>query len=265
MPSKTETPKIDIKFQDVLKQAVSEPGKIMAAYRAFHGYSFGNQLLAMFQCSARGIPIGPIATFKSWQEKGRNVKKGAKAIALCMPVTIKKEDDKNPDESKTFTKFQFRNKWFVLDQTEGAPFEIPALDAWNQESALKALGLELVPFNHPSGNVQGYATENKVAVNPLAQLPLKTLFHELGHVVLGHTQTTIHDETSVPKNIMEVEAESVALLCLSALNLPGSEFCRGYIQSWLNDSEIPEKSCQKIMAAADKILKAGTPSKGVQS
>jgi hypothetical protein len=54
--------------------------------------------------------------------------------------------------------------------------------------------------------------------------------------------------------LREVEAEAVALLCCEALNLEGSEFCRGYIQNWLspaigyNGDGIPEKSAQKIFA-----------------
>ena len=46
------------------------------------------------------------------------------------------------------------------------------------------------------------------------------------------------------------------LLCES-LELPGSEYCRGYMQSWLGDDVIPEKSAMKIFGAADRILKAG--------
>ena len=53
------------------------------------------------------------------------------------------------------------------------------------------------------------------------------------------------------------EAEAVALLCIESLGLTGSEYCRGYIQSWLKGNKIPEKSAQKIITAADKILKAG--------
>ena len=50
------------------------------------------------------------------------------------------------------------------------------------------------------------------------------------------------------------------MLCCEALDLEGSEFCRGYIQEWLkhgSDSAIPEKSAQKILRVADQILKAG--------
>ena len=57
-----------------------------------------------------------------------------------------------------------------------------------------------------------------------------------------------------------MEAEAVALLCCEALDLEGAEFCRGYIQNWLKgdgDAAIPEKSAQKILKAADQILKAG--------
>jgi hypothetical protein len=41
------------------------------------------------------------------------------------------------------------------------------------------------------------------------------------------------------------------------LNLPGLIESRGYIQNWLDGSEISDKSAQRIFGAADKILKAG--------
>ena len=69
---------------------MSEPGTISAAYSAFHNYSIGNQLAALFQCSLRKIPVGPISTLKDWNSKGRYVKRGEKAIWLCMPITGKK-------------------------------------------------------------------------------------------------------------------------------------------------------------------------------
>lgn len=80
-------------------------------------------------------------------------------------------------------------------------------------------------------------------------------------MILGHTsEADFNDTERTPKNLREVEAEAVALLCCEALKLEGAEFCRGYIQEWLkggSDSAIPEKSAQKILKAADQILKAG--------
>ena len=45
------------------------------------------------EANARGIPLGPIASFNRWKELGRHVKRGEKAIELCMPVTLKRKVD----------------------------------------------------------------------------------------------------------------------------------------------------------------------------
>ena len=69
-------------FAKLLEQAVNEPGILSNAYRQFHNYSLGNQLLAWAQCVQRGIEPGPIATFQRWKELGRYVRKGEKAITV---------------------------------------------------------------------------------------------------------------------------------------------------------------------------------------
>jgi hypothetical protein len=138
------------------------------------------------------------------------------------------------------------------------------LPGWNAEQALAALNIEQISFTHTDGNCQGYARQRQIAINPVAQLPHKTLFHEAAHVVLAHTtESDFADAEQTPKNLREVEAEAVALLCCEALNLAGAAYCRGYIQNWLfptvgyNGGGIPEKSAQKIFHAADQILRAG--------
>ena len=103
----------------------------------------------------------------------------------------------------------------------------------------------------------GYAKYRQIAINPLAQMPAKTTFHELAHIELGHTSEAVHDSEALPRSLKEVAAEAVALLCLESLGMPGAEYCRGYIQTWLAGAEIPERSAQRIFSAADKILKAG--------
>jgi antirestriction protein ArdC len=98
-----------------------------------------------------------------------------------------------------------------------------------------------------------------VAVSPIAALPFKTLFHELAHVVLGHT--TEHEQTdgeTTPRSLREVEAEATAMLVCAALQLPGIEYSRGYIQHWHQSGEsIPERSAARIFKTADAILRAG--------
>src|SRR5205823_10487880 len=130
MTSTIHTPQ----FAELLSRALTEPGVVSRAYSAFHGYSIGNQILALVQCTERGIPPGPIATFMGWKDKGRCVRKGEKAIVLCMPVTCKRtpETDRTVPEPitegrvETFTRFIFRPNWFVLSQTDGQRVDPPA-------------------------------------------------------------------------------------------------------------------------------------------
>ena len=90
-------------------------------------------------------------------------------------------------------------------------------------------------------------------------MPHKTLFHEAAHVELGHTvEQDFNDSEHTPRSLREAEAKAVAMLLCESLELPGAEFSRGYIQSWLRGDTIPEKSAQKIFGAADRILRAGT-------
>jgi hypothetical protein len=231
-------------FAQLLEHAVNEPGILSSAYRQFHGYSIGNQLLALSQCLARGIQPGPIATFQRWKELGRYVRRGEKAITLCRPVTVKRTTtaDDGTDETIAATFFVYRPQWFVLAQTEGQPVAESVTPTWDKDLALAALDIQEVPFDLLDGNCLGFARQQSIAVNPVNPLPHKTRFHELAHVVLGHTaEGTMNDGELTPRNLREVEAESVALLCLAALNLPGVEFSRGYIQAWWGQGNpIPE-------------------------
>jgi hypothetical protein len=247
-------------FAQLLADAIIEPGKIHEGYSAFWNYSLGNQLLALAQCHARGITLGPIATFSKWKERGRHVQKGQKALTLCQPVTLKKmiEGESGQPVEIAFTRFLYKRSWFVLAQTEGGDYQPEALPGWDRSRALQALGIEEIPFDLMNGNVWGYARGREIAISPLSPLPERTLLHEIAHVVLGHTSEGVEqDGPATARNIREVEAEGVALLCASALKLGGVEYSRGYLQHWLADGEIPERSAQRIFKAADQILKAG--------
>ncbi|MGH9871665.1 MAG: ArdC-like ssDNA-binding domain-containing protein [Pyrinomonadaceae bacterium] len=255
------------KWSALLVEGVNKPGLIMKAYSNFHSYSLGNQLLALVQCQVRGLQPGPINTFPKWQELGRHVKRGERALMLCMPITCKRRDEGTDDEANgegTFTSFVYKARWFVLTQTEGEDLQPQVTPDWDAKQALAALGIDLIPFDSTDGNCQGFARKCTIAINPVAQLQHKTLFHELGHVVIGHTlEADFADTEKTPRSLREVEAEAVALLCCEALSLGGADYARGYIQNWMyqgigfDADAIPEKSAQKIFRAADQILKAG--------
>ena len=248
-------------FADLLQSAVQEPGILSQAYQQFHSYSIGNQLLAMVQCHERAIEPGPMATYPRWKELGRQVRKGQKALTLCMPITIKKKDETRDHDADVavFTRFVYKSRWFVLSQTEGEPLSEQPIPAWDAARALRSLAIEEIPFTHTDGNCLGVARDRSIAINPVNPLPHKTRFHELAHVLLGHTAEGVQADTEVtPRNLRECEAEAVALLCCAALELPGVDECRGYIQDWWGQGqEIPERSAQRVLKVADQILKAG--------
>lgn len=273
---------LEVNYSRLLHEAITKEGKLMEAYHAFHNFSLCNRILAMIQLIQRGKDITPIKTFNQWKNDfNRSVNRGEHALELCMPIqktwyryvkdhkiiassTPKEQINKmlasGEIEKFTYKDFVLKRYWFALSQTSGEAFNIENINiGFDKEKALKILDIKEVPFESLNGNCQGYATyNNEIAINPLAQLPFKTLFHELGHIVLGHTnKEVLADNEELTKNIIEVEAEATALLCLESLGMNGSEFCRGYIQSWLGNNELTEKSAQRIISAADKILKAG--------
>lgn len=263
-------------WERVLRSAITTPGLIHEAYHRFHGYSVRNRLLAMSQCVARGITPGPMATFPEWERLDRHVMRGEKALTLCMPITRSREQDnqdvgeddaqgdlmteKRVRRSDNVTRkerpvfFVFRARWFVMAQTDGEEIPPVSVPSWSEDLALAALGIRRVPFDHTDGNVQGYATpDGNVAINPVAALPHKTLFHELAHLLLEHAK-----DEELPRSVREAEAEGVALLCCEALGLDGTEYARGYLQHWLQNEELTNGMAQRIMRTAQAIIDAGT-------
>jgi hypothetical protein len=139
------------KWSALLVEAVNKPGLIMEAYSAFHNYSIGNQILALVQCQLRGLEPGPINTFPGWQALGRTVKRGERALILCMPISHKVRDEEAPESNgengeRRFTSFMHKARWFAISQTVGDEFTPPRLPEWEAERALAALDIEQIPF-----------------------------------------------------------------------------------------------------------------------
>jgi hypothetical protein len=222
-----------VKWQELLEQAVTEPGKMSDCYKRFWNYSVGNQMMVMFQCHARGIELGPVSSYGGWVKLGRQVKKGEKALAMFMPIMGKKKVEGKEEE-----KFMF----FV---------------GWDKESALKELDIKLDSFTDINGNCQGYARPKKreLAINPLADHYSSTLYHEMAHVLL-HDADVLIDGGKMPKTLVEAEAECTAMLVSASFGEDVSE-SRAYIQDWWGKNPIPPDSCKRIMGAATRIIRSG--------
>jgi antirestriction protein ArdC len=265
--TKPAGPEID--WQAALIEAYQAPGALGSTYTRFHTYSFGNQILLMMQ----GLRE-PVASYDRWQELGRQVRCGEQAKYVRAPNTrrIEETDDTGqpkidangkPVKREVATgRFHWRKSAFGYSQTDGPELEFPPLPGWNVDTALTALGIDRVPFDEINGNVQGFSYEDTrgqhLAINPVAAYPMKTTFHELAHLVLGHCR---HDGDGAEKHrgVKEFEAEATAYLVAKELELTtwDASESRAYIQTWLAGHEVTEDSVVAILGAVNKILVAG--------
>ena len=246
----------EIKWAELLDEALTMPGAMGKTYNRFYNYSFTNQLLLFMQ----GVRE-PVATYKRWLEMGRQVQKGSKSKAILRPVAYKEVNDQGVEESKV-KGFKMVNCLFTASETEGKelpPYEIPD---WNPALALENLDIKEVPFNILEGNTQGYSYHRRFAINPVAVYPLKTMFHELAHIQLGHTAFGQEEEEhDRHRGLKEFQAESTAYLIMNELEMThhmDKAESRAYVQHWLHGQERPDDTAIKqVFAAVDKILKAG--------
>lgn len=230
---------------------LQNPWQISKCYSAFHNYSTLNQWLAASQC----LQIWPLNTFKWWEKLGRHVRKWERAIAMVMPVTKTEKDEEWKDEV-TSRFFILRRNWFTLYQTEGEDYtpEVPGFDFTHID---EKLWVEKTIFNHTDGNCQGFAYENKYAINPVAENPMKTMFHELAHILLGHTDKQVDDTQILAKDLKEFQAESVALICAACIGQTDElKYSLGYIQNWWVPKELDKKMIEKLFSVSNKIISA---------
>ncbi|MCZ4544941.1 hypothetical protein BS618_07605 [Rhodococcus erythropolis] len=244
---------LNIDYPAMMEEILNMPGDVGNAYNRFRRYSLLNQALLMSQ----GV-TEPINTFRGWQELGRQVQKGSKAKFIIRPITIKRENDKGEEEQ--FMRFKPVNCLFTVSETEGDDLPEYEPPEWSEKRALGALAINRVAYEGLDGNVAGYSYERNVAVSPVAPYPFKTLMHELGHVVLGHTAADAHAEYTQHRGIAEFQAEATAYLVLNELGATDqmdASVSRGYVQSWLSGEKPDDKAIRAVFSTTDKIVRAG--------
>ncbi len=233
-------------------------------------FSFRNIMLLI----AQKPEVRHAATFNAWREKGRNVKRGEKGLAVLRPRIIKREPQPGAlagaDEESRLAGFSCLTV-FDINQTEGEalPEQVQPMAIETPEGfELTATKLRAVVSALPG--ISGITLRTREAADPHgadgwfdlrthqivvvtgerseAQL-LKTLFHEVAHALL-HGDGEHH---AVPT--AEVEAESTAFIVAHALGLDTGSYSIPYVATWALAGEQKEPS--KIVAAVgERIRKA---------
>jgi hypothetical protein len=242
----------EVDWRALLEQAMTMPGQLGDTYCRFYQYSLQNQILLWSQ----GV-TEPCAPFSVWKALGRIPVKGG-GRAVLHPRPVRKTDD-DGEKVVVAMRFKLKRSTFPHSNTVGPEVEWPELPEWEWQRALAALNIEKVPYSMLDGNCQGYSSERTVAVSPVAKYPMKTLLHEIGHVVLGHTTDCPEGESPCSRGVQEFGAEAVAYLLAHKLELSewAPEESRAYIQHWLGDEQVTDRHIRAVFTAVDKILSAG--------
>ena len=243
--------------------------KFLSFQSLFYNYSAQNAILIWSQNPEASYVKG----YKSWNQLGRYVKKGAKGLAILAPCIKKVEEFEEPDDKSVYEDEQGKKVTkkivsgyrivYVYDiaDTDGSDEYLPVLVkglAGNSE-AEKDIYERLIMVISTEHTVQEvFSTASKGSYNldthvisvraDLEYLQkIKTLLHEYAHAI----DFSMHPEVDIQRNRRELIAESVAFVVALRLGLDTSLYSMSYIQSWLKDKDelkLMADAVQKVSA-----------------
>jgi len=217
----------------------------------FHIYSFCNQMILMFHnCSQ-------VAGYRRWQELGRTVKKGSKAVWILAPAYYKKKVENEEGEEEEVRKLYFRSvPVFDISDTEGEEIErgLTTRSRVSFPEVREAAGklgfsVKLKPLEIING---GYIKERAITLNSnLSDTEhVGTLIHELSHGLLEHING---NNGELPEKLKEQQAETATYLTCQILGVERkSEF---YLKGWSLSKNIV-KDFQTLDKVAKEIIGA---------
>lgn len=208
-------------------------------------WSAGNQVLMVAQgtMDARG--------FRQWEEVGRSVKKGTKAIHISRPrnVTVTEMDEVTGEEGKKriLVGFTFQPV-FRVEDTEGEPLpeyeptQLPPL-----VEVAEAFGVS-VKYAPPAGDWGGYYRDGTSEI-VLCNHSQRTFFHELSHA--AHYRLKDEKLRAVVGKEDKIRKEMVAEMAAAALGrMYGYEYAAescDYLSCFAETNGDSKQTLRKIM------------------
>ncbi len=232
--------------------------RALAVATRFHDYSFANTQLIWSQAVARGFTPSRVAGYRTWQQLGRQVRRGERGLGILAPVIRKVTPEDGVEEEPRVVGFRAVGV-FDIAQTDGEPLpevraallegDLPA--HWDQVSELITgadFDLQVADLDR-LGDANGITDWAQRQVVVRASLPgaqrFKTAVHELAHIRL-------HEPTSEGRpncrGIVEVEAESVAYMVCAALGIDSASYSLPYVASWSGGD------VDKVAATANRVI-----------
>jgi len=208
----------------------------------FHDYSFRNAALIAYQCPH----ATRVAGYRTWQRLGRQVRRGERGIRIVAPIV--RDDEVRGWRCTTGCD---------ISQTEGPPLPCePQLLVGSDlganallEEVARAMEIVVADEALPPG-VNGLYHRGSSRISLARDLPprhrAKTLAHELGHALL-------HGDATLPRPMVELEAESVAFVVCHALGIDSSDYTFGYLLHWSGGTQ---QALEALAASGERIRRA---------
>lgn len=227
----------------------------------FPRYSLNNILLIVAQKPA----ASRVAGYRTWQQLGRFVKRGAKGILIFAPIVRRAQNaNDNADQSLGHRVLGFQAV-YVFDEADTDGQQLATLatcegDPQIYTERLKAFLLSRGIAFECSESIlpaQGQCSRDKIVLVPNLSpaVEFSTLAHELGHHLL-HFGSRRAETT---KKIRETEAEAVAFVVSTAIGLEATRSASDYISLYSGDKNLLYESLEHIQHASAEIITAITP------
>ncbi|KRA30978.1 MULTISPECIES: ArdC-like ssDNA-binding domain-containing protein [unclassified Nocardioides] len=234
-----------------------------------------------------------VAGFHQWLSLGRHVEKGQRGYGILAPVTARFAS-RNPADDQSWHRLASGEKpgfgevvksrlvglkpthvWDI-SQTVGDPvpeFPTPTLlegeappglwDGLADQITARGFDVRLVSSASAIGGANGLTDfltrEVSIRMDMDDAAQVKTLAHELGHVLLHApredlTSTDLAADATLHRGIAEVEAESIALMVGAAHGLDTSSYTVPYVSTWA--ASVPGKTpVEVVQTTADRVRK----------
>ena len=246
--------------------------KYLDTMSKFHSYSLNNCIMIAVQKPGATF----VAGFSDWNKKfDRHVKAGEKGIRIFAPIIYKVKDQKPQNDTKDIETDEDKEEDKVVSFKPVYVYDVSQTDGKNLPNICHDLKGEVEDFekikaaiediaecpfsfeNISGSSTKGYYSlkDNRIVIRdkmPEMQT-IKTMIHELAHSMLHCDTEKIKSFTMREE---EIQAESIAYVVSSFLNLDTSDYSFGYVTAWSKDKELKElrENAKLIKNTSKKII-----------
>ena len=208
-------------------------------------WSFLNRLIMCLSgtADARG--------FRQWQQVGRSVKGGSKALYIMVPRMTRTETEKG-DEEQIVSGF-YAKPVFRYEDTAGKPLEdktpkLPDLPLFEKAKEW-GISVKAIPGNY---SYYGYFSKAKAEI-ALATKEESVFFHELAHAAHSKVQTTGEKALWSKEIVAELCAATLCRIVGKTSKHLGNSY--RYIKHYARKGNLsPIKACLKVLQEVESTL-----------